>query len=119
MKSMLWGDPNMRKVFSSIEISETVLVRDALLHKGFDATIQNSASGGSAVPGFRPPAEVWIADADDHARARAVVVETLATLDSTAEKPAWKCVHCGEENPHPFELCWNCARPRDMAAQPG
>ena len=48
----------MRKVFSSNEFSETVLIRDALIHRGVAATIQNEHSGRAAIPEFRPPAEV-------------------------------------------------------------
>lgn len=55
----------MRKVFSSNELSETVLVRDALVQRGVGATIQNEHSGRSAVPGFRPPAEIWVRRDDD------------------------------------------------------
>lgn len=100
----------MRKVFSSNEIDETTLVRDALVHHGLEATIQNEHSGRSAVPGFRPPAEVWVSRDDDYEKARRVVVDTIATLNSkTAAKP-WVCSHCEEENAQSFDLCWNCGR---------
>ena len=100
----------MRKVFSSNVTSETVLVRDALLQHGLAATIQNENSGYSAVPEFRPPAEVWVSSDSDYDRARLVVTATLATLDSKAAAEPWVCRHCREENPQSFELCWNCGR---------
>jgi hypothetical protein len=100
----------MRKVFSSNEIGETDLVRDALLHHGVEANIQNQHSGRSAVPGFRPPAEVWIARDEDYENARRIVVDTLATLTSKAGGKPWICPHCDEENPQSFDLCWNCGR---------
>jgi len=103
----------MRKVFSSIELSETVLVRDALQHAGFEATIQNRYSGRSAIPGFRPPAEVWIAHGQDYASARKVVVDTLATLAHESGAKPWECSSCREQNPASFELCWNCGRARN------
>jgi hypothetical protein len=102
----------MRKVFSSLEVSETALVRDALVHHGFDVTVQNEYSGGSAVPEFRPPAEVWVKRDTDYERARHIVVETLATLDSKSDAPPWVCSSCREENPQSFELCWNCGQSR-------
>jgi hypothetical protein len=102
----------MRKVFSSNELSETSLVRDALLHRGVEATIQNEHSGTAAVPGFRPPAEVWVTHDGDYESARRIVVDTIATLDSKADAPPWACSSCREENPQSFEICWNCGRSR-------
>jgi hypothetical protein len=102
----------MRKVFSSLEVSETALVRDALLHHGLDVTVQNQYSGGSAVPEFRPPAEVWVNRDTDYDRARQIVVDTIATLDSKSDAPPWACPSCREENPQSFELCWNCGQSR-------
>jgi hypothetical protein len=100
----------MRKVFSSNEVSETTLVRDTLVHHGIDVTIQNEQSGRTAVPGFRPPAEIWVIDNEDYAGARRLVIETLATLDSQAEASPWDCASCGEANPPSFEFCWSCGR---------
>jgi len=98
----------MRKVFSSNELSETTLVRDALVHRGVAATIQNEFSGRSAIPEFRPPAEVWVSHDDDYENARRIVVQTLATLDSKFDAKPWSCSNCEEENPQSFDVCWNC-----------
>ena len=98
----------MRKVFSSVELSETVLVHDALLHRGIEASIQNRHSGHTAVPAFRPPSEIWISNDSDVDQAVEVVRETLSTLDSTADDEPWTCSQCQEQNPKSFELCWNC-----------
>jgi hypothetical protein len=100
----------MRKVFSSNEISEITLVRDALVHQGVEATIQNEHSGRSAVPVFRPPAEVWVSRDGDYENARRVVVDTVATLTSKTNAKPWICSNCEEENAQSFELCWNCGR---------
>jgi putative signal transducing protein len=100
----------MRKVFSSIEVSETVLVRDALLHRGVAATIQNEYSGRTAVPEFRPAAEVWVTRDQDYDDARRIVVDTLATIDGESNANPWVCANCREENPQSFDICWNCAR---------
>jgi hypothetical protein len=98
----------MRKVFSSNEVSETTLVRDALVHRGVEAVIQNEHSGRTAVPAFRPPAEVWVTHDRDYESARQIVVETIATLDSKPDAPPWVCPSCREQNPQSFEVCWNC-----------
>lgn len=100
----------MLKVFSSNELSETVLVRDALQHAGYDATIQNKHSGRSAVPGFRPPAEVWVTRDQDYESARKIVVDTIATLDAEPGLAPWVCSSCREENPGSCEICWSCGR---------
>jgi len=105
----------MRKVFSSNEIAETMLVRDALVQHGVDVSIQNENSGRSPIPGFRPPAEIWLDDDKNFERARKIVVDTLATIDSAAEAPPWACSGCGEENPAAFDLCWNCGQARDRS----
>lgn len=102
----------MRRLFSSNIVSEAVLVRDALLHHGIDASIQNENSGFSAVPEFRPPAEIWITHDADYAAAHRVVENALSTMDSKTEVAPWHCAGCDSENPASFELCWNCGRVR-------
>jgi Putative prokaryotic signal transducing protein len=106
-----------RKVFSSNEISETVLVQDALAHHGVEVTIQNEYSGRSAVPGFRPPAEVWVRHDADYENARRIVVDTISTIDSKSDGIPWVCSSCGEESPQSFEMCWNCGREKDNAGE--
>ena len=100
----------MRKVFSSIEVSETVLIRDALLHRGVAATIQNEYSGRTAIPEFRPAAEVWVTRDQDYDDARRIVVDALATIDGESNAKPWVCANCREENPQSFDICWNCAQ---------
>jgi hypothetical protein len=102
----------MRRVFSSNNVSEMVLVRDALRSGGVPVSVQNELSSQSAVPGFRPPAEIWIEDDALYTRAKRIVVSTLAVLDSKSPGDPWKCPHCSEENPQSFELCWNCGHDR-------
>ena len=103
----------MRRVFSSNEPSETVLIRDALLHQGVAATIQNEYSGRTAIPEFRPPAEVWVTHDDEYENARRIVVDALSTIDTESNAKPWVCPNCREENPQSFDMCWNCARERD------
>ncbi|RPI64366.1 MAG: DUF2007 domain-containing protein [Lysobacterales bacterium] len=107
----------MRKVFSSNEVSETVLIRDALVHQGLEATIQNEYSGGSAVPAFRPPAEVWVAHDRDYEDARRIVAATISTLDTKSDAKPWICSSCREENPESFEMCWKCGHDKGKASR--
>ena len=109
----------MRKVFASNEVSETVLVRDALVHHGFEVTIQNEYSGRSAVLGFRPPAEVWITHDHDYDNARRIVVDTISAMDSKSDAKPWVCLSCREENPQSFEVCWSCGSAKGNASDAG
>jgi hypothetical protein len=109
----------MRKVFSSNEVSETALVNDALVQAGIKTTIQNEQSGRTAVPGFRPPAEIWLVDDGDYEQARGIVVSTIATLDNETEGEPWVCSRCGEENPPSFETCWSCGMDRGESHMKG
>jgi hypothetical protein len=109
----------MRKVFSSVEVSETVLVRDALLHDGVEASIQNEYSGQVAIPAFRPPMEVWIQHDRDYEKARQVVVNAISTLDAASDARPWVCLSCREVNPASFEVCWNCGREKDNTSGVG
>jgi hypothetical protein len=102
----------MLKVFSCVDITEAVLVKDALVHHGIEVTTPNEYSGQSAVPGFRPPAEVWITRDSDLDAARRVVTDTLSTLDNKSVGPQWVCTSCGTDNPPSFELCWHCGKDR-------
>ena len=35
----------------------------------------------------------------------------LAQRRSDAQSHTWTCVHCGEESPDSFEVCWRCRQP--------
>jgi hypothetical protein len=106
------GRRDMQKVFSSRELSETVLVRDALVHQGIEVFVQNEHSNHTAVPEFRPPAEIWIVRDTDYEEASRLIKDTLSTIDSRTEAAPWQCAHCKSENPASFELCWSCGKER-------
>ena len=100
----------MRKVFTSMDLSETMLVRDAMLNHGIDAFTQNDHAGHSPVPEFRPAVEIWVTNDGDYDAARRLVASTLSVIDSKTEAPPWHCAACGSENPASFELCWSCGK---------
>ena len=105
----------MQRVFSSMDLSETVLVRDALMHHGIEIFTQNEHSNHSAIPEFRPPAEIWIMHDMHYDTARRLVAHTLSIIDSKIEAAPWLCADCKSENPAPFELCWNCGKDKASA----
>jgi len=106
----------MQRVFSSMELSETVLVRDALTRQGIEVFTQNEHSNHSAVPEFRPPAEIWIMRDTDYDIATRLVTDTLSTIDSKTEAVPWLCADCTSENPASFELCWCCGKDKSSSA---
>jgi hypothetical protein len=105
----------MRKIFESMEVSEVMLVRDALLHGGIAATVSEDSFAQSAVPQYRGAIAVWIARDADVDAARAIVTDTLAAIDDTSDHRPWTCSACGEHNPRSFELCWQCQHERRAA----
>jgi Putative prokaryotic signal transducing protein len=94
----------MRRLAHAPNIAIAVLWVDALQQAGVAASMQRYFLGG--VAGELPPdqclPEVWIADAADEARARAVL-EQLQNLP----QHRWHC-SCGELVEGGFEACWNC-----------
>ncbi len=107
----------MRIVFSSNNLSETVLIRDAIARRGIDVMIQNAYAGHSAVPEFRPAVEICVVDDADYNLARRTVEETLSTIDSKIEGEPWDCPACKTDNPASFELCWNCGEARTVTTR--
>lgn len=100
----------MKRVFSTLEISEAILVRDALLQAGIEAMIENQNTSFSAIPGLRAPAEIWIRDDGRFEAARKIVTQTVTAIDDPSEQATWTCKECGEANPVSFDVCWNCQR---------
>ena len=103
----------MQRVFSSMDLSETVLVRDALTRHGIEVFTQNEHSNHSAIPEFRPPADIWIVHDTHYDTARRLVADTLSTIDSKIVAAPWLCAGCKSENPASFELCWSCGKDKD------
>ena len=87
---------------------DAYLVADRLNQAGIRAHVFNEHA--SSIAGDVPPEvvqpQVWLADDDDAARARALLqaMEREARLRTTS----LYCRHCGEQSPGNFDLCWNC-----------
>ena len=54
---------------------------------------------------YKTLCEVWVAP-DDEQRARQIMAEN----ETNADAPPRNCVHCGEENPGNFDICWKCGK---------
>lgn len=94
----------MRKLSQAPNAAIATLWVDVLREAGIDASLQRYFLGGAA--GELPPdqclPEIWIADADQETRARAL----LHDLQNTPQQ-RWMC-QCGELLEGGFEQCWQC-----------
>src|SRR5690348_4290796 len=98
----------MRRVYNAANLPEAQLVVDRLGEHGIAARILNANASSLAgeLPIDASLPQVWVDDAAQAQRARAVIDEYLRGRHAG---PAWKCPQCGEENPSSFETCWACA----------
>lgn len=100
----------MLRLTQAPNIAIAALWVDALRQAGFSASMQRYFLGGIA--GQLPPdqclPEVWLSDADEEPRARALL-EALQNLPQRR----WLCA-CGETVEGGFEQCWRCGA--DMPA---
>ena len=74
---------------------------------GIDCEVRNTllwSAAGELPPDICAP-EIWLTDARDMARARAILKE----IAENAEAPAWVCPNCGETIEAQFGQCWKCA----------
>ena len=102
----------MIRFYTAGSLPEAHLLLHRLQDAGIEAHVfnQNAQSGVGEIPFTHAWPEIWLADAGDVSRARAVVD---AVEHPPAPAPDWTCQLCAEVNPGQFELCWSCgAAPR-------
>ncbi len=94
----------MRKLSQAPNAAIATLWVDVLREAGINASLQRQFLSGAA--GELPPdqclPEIWIADAQQEARAR-----TLLNDLQNIPQQRWMCP-CGELVEGGFEQCWNC-----------
>ena len=74
---------------------------------GIDCEVRNTllwSAAGELPPDICAP-EIWLTDARDMARARAILKE----IAENAEAPAWVCPNSGETIEAQIGQCWKCA----------
>jgi hypothetical protein len=98
------------KAYTAADLQQAHLLLGLLQAAGIEARILNAnAQGGlGEIPFINAYPEIWLEDAGDLSRARAVF-ENFECPSPSA--PPRRCVRCGEENPAAFEICWNCMEP--------
>lgn len=99
----------MKKLIQAPNLALATLWADQLASAGIAANVQRAYASGIAgeIPPDQALPEVWVVDAADHSRAKAL-------LDELQNQPHrhWLCHACGETVDGPFEQCWNCGRMR-------
>ncbi|KPK11229.1 MAG: hypothetical protein AMJ68_06420 [Acidithiobacillales bacterium SG8_45] len=102
----------MKRLYTAADLTEAYLVRDMLADAGIRSRILNEhAQGGiGEIPFTHAYPELWIERENDLERARKLVKEFEARVNSEVYVD---CPRCGEENPENFETCWHCGLPLD------
>jgi hypothetical protein len=95
----------MKKLQQAPNLALATLWADQLASAGIAANVQRAYASGIAgeIPPDQALPEVWVLDAADHARAKALLHELLHQPHRH-----WLCHACGETVDGPFEQCWNC-----------
>ncbi len=99
----------MIRFYTAGSLPDAHLIWHLLRDAGIDAHVfnENAQSAMGEIPFTHAWPEVWLADAADLSRARAIVASverpSVARLD-------WACCGCDELNPGHFEVCWSCGR---------
>lgn len=83
---------------------------NALRAAGIACEVRNTTLSGAIgdIPWLECAPQVWVLDALDEARARALLDELAVPPDA----PAWECAQCREKIEPQFGACWNCGAAR-------
>ncbi|MDX1592999.1 MAG: DUF2007 domain-containing protein [Gammaproteobacteria bacterium] len=98
----------MKRLYGSHDRMLVGHLRALLEAQGIACVMRNEYLGGGAgeLPPHECEPELWVVDADDWERAKALVD---AQLGPAAAEP-WTCPGCGERIEGQFAQCWNCGR---------
>lgn len=99
----------MKKLYTAADLPQAYLLSHQLDEAGIAHYISNeNLQGGlGELPFTQTYPVLWLYDAADHVRARAIIDRFEA---APAPREGWGCQACGEGNPPGFELCWKCGR---------
>ncbi len=98
----------MKRLYGSDDRLLVGHLRALLEAQGIPCVVRNEYLGGAA--GELPPhecwPELWVVEAGDWDRARALVEAQLGPTHA----PPWTCPDCGEAIEGQFAQCWHCGR---------
>jgi len=95
------------KLYAAANLQEAYLILHRLEHADIAARILNEHAHGALgeIPFTHAYPEVWVLEAADLNRARAIIDEYQRAAPVTTSRA---CARCGESNPGDFDFCWNC-----------
>jgi hypothetical protein len=98
----------MKKVYTAADLPQAYLLSHLLEQAGIAHYISNESLQGGVgeLPFTQTYPALWLYDAADYPRARAIIDR----FENTQQGEGWRCRACGEDNPPAFELCWKCGR---------
>jgi len=98
------------RVASCRSSGEAQLLRATFEREGIPVEVRGAQLADKLpLPGVE--VTLWV-DARDEHRAQTL----LSKLDAQRRLAPTRCVHCGEDNPGNFEICWNCQDVLDEAS---
>jgi len=108
----------MKRVYSAKDPMMIGHLKNVLATFGIKCIAKNVdlISAAGELPPIECWPELWVLDDEKFSRAKSILKQTLAPLESV--KKPWHCVGCGETLEGQFTECWNCGRERSgQAAQ--
>ena len=98
----------MKQVFVSQHLVEAEMRKEQLEQAGIRCMIKNQRASGLAgeIPFVEVFPEVWVLDDRDYERARQVIEDATASLQSNHGH--WTCPQCSERHENQFGACWKC-----------
>ena len=95
----------MKRLYSAADLQQAHLLAQRLREAGIPCHVFNEhlQGGVGEIPFTHAWPELWLEDAADEDRARAIVA---AFEHPPPAGPPRRCPACGEENPGNFQSCW-------------
>ena len=97
----------MIRIYKAANLPQAYLLAGLLRHAGIAIRVfnENAQGGLGEIPFSEAYPEVWIENATDFDKAKAVIAHFES---APVETGSVFCHACKEENPANFELCWKC-----------
>ena len=107
----------MRRLYEAADRFEAQRLKDYLNDNRIEAVVLGDYLAGAAgeLPANIFPA-VWVVENRDFALSQRLLADFLAQSYAAEPNGAWVCPKCAEQVDSAFDICWNCATPRDESA---
>ena len=104
----------MLKLYEAADRIEAQVLKDHLQDAGVESVILGDFLSGAAgeLPANIFP-QVWLLDAKDMAKALQILQDFTISHNQREQNDGWRCLNCGETVDAGYDVCWNCASPRE------